>query len=493
MTTAPHEPQDGHQITRRSLVQGTGVVAASSLAAAIGLGRFSQAESAPSRPNILFILADDLGWADVGYHGSDIRTPNIDKLAATGAKLEEFYVQPMCTPTRAAFMSGRYPFRYGLQTGVIPSGGLYSLPTDEFILPQVLKDAGYSTSIVGKWHLGHADKAFWPQQRGFDYAYGPLIGEIDHFKHTSHGVSDWFRNNEPLEEEGYDTDLFAADAIRVINAQDGSKPFFLYLAFTAPHTPYQAPKAYLDSYASIPDEQRRAYAAQITAMDDRIGEVIAALEAKGLRENTLVLFVSDNGGTRNKMFVGEGKVGGELPPQNTPYREGKGTTYEGGTRVVALANWPGQIKAGAVNEMMHVVDMLPTFAGLAGASVSKTKPLDGMDVWKTMSAGKSSPRDEIVYNIEPTGGAVRQGDMKLVWSAMLPQRLELFDIAKDPSEKVNLADKYPRKVAELSKRIESLAAEAMPPKFLMESLRLALSIPPAIAGTTIAQGEPEDE
>jgi arylsulfatase A-like enzyme len=488
MTDAPNETLQGTQITRRSMVQGAGVVAASTLAAAIGLGRFASAKATPSRPNILFILADDLGWGDVGYHGSDIRTPNIDSLAATGAKLEEFYCQPLCTPTRAAFLSGRYPFRYGLQTGVIPSGGRYGLPTDEVTLPQVLKEAGYSTSIVGKWHVGHADKAFWPQQRGFDYAYGPLIGEIDHFKHTSHGVLDWFRNGEPLEEEGYDTDLFAADAIRVINAQDGTTPFFLYLAFTAPHSPYQAPQAYLDRYTDIADEQRRTYAAQITAMDDRIGEVIAALDAKGLRENTLVLFVSDNGGTRSKMFVGEAAVAGDLPPSNGHYREGKGTTYEGGTRVVALANWPGQIKSATVNEKMHVVDMLPTFAGLAGASVSKTKPLDGLDVWQAISSRGRSPRDEIVYNIEPTGGAVRQGNMKLVWTATLPQQIELFDIAKDPSEKSNLAEKYPRKVAELRARIEALAAEAQPPKFLIESLRLVFTIPPVIAGSAATDG-----
>jgi arylsulfatase A-like enzyme len=492
MTDTPNETPQGTQITRRSMVQGAGLVAASALAAAIGLGRFAPAKAAPARPNILFILADDLGWGDVGYHGSDISTPNIDRLAETGAKLEEFYCQPLCTPTRAAFMSGRYPFRYGLQTGVIPSGGRYGLPTDEVTLPEVLREAGYGTSIVGKWHVGHADRAFWPQQRGFDYSYGPLIGEIDHFKHTSHGVLDWFRNSEPLEEEGYDTDLFAADAIRIINAQDGSKPFFLYLAFTAPHSPYQAPQAYLDRYANVADEQRRAYAAQITAMDDRIGEVIAALDSKGLRESTLVLFVSDNGGTRSKMFVGEAAVAGDLPPSNGHYREGKGTTYEGGTRVVALANWPGQIKAATVNEKIHVVDMLPTFAGLAGASVSKTKPLDGMDVWPALGGGGRSPRDEIVYNIEPTGGAVRQGNMKLVWTAILPQRFELFDIAKDPSEKNNLAEKYPRKVAELRGRIEALAAEAVPPKFLMESLRLALSIPPAI-GSGAPQEEPEEE
>jgi len=475
-------PGEMNATRRNVLLAGTAMVAAR-IAAAAGIGAFAAGRAAAAtRPNILFILADDLGWGDVGYHGSDIRTPNIDKLAETGARLEEYYVQPMCTPTRAAFMSGRYPFRYGLQTGVIPSAGRYGLPLDEVTLPQVLKGAGYATSIVGKWHIGHAAKEFWPQQRGFDYAYGPLIGEIDHFKHSSHGVVDWFRNGESLDEEGYDTELFGNDAIRVINESKADSPFFLYLAFTAPHSPYQAPQAYLDSYSGIADPQRRAYAAQITAMDDQIGKVVAALEAKGLRENTLIFFVSDNGGTRSKMFVGEAAVDGELPPSNGKFREGKGTTYEGGTRVVALANWPGQIKPGVVNEMMHVVDMLPTFAGLAGASTAANKPLDGMDVWSTISTGAASPRHEIVYNIEPTGGAVRQDNLKLVWLATLPQKIELFDVNKDPYETKDLSAEKPKRVTQLKERIEALAAEAQPPKFVMESLRLALSLTPVFPG-----------
>lgn len=495
MSDTTPESAGQSQVTRRSVVMGAGALAAARLAAAVGAGSLGMgaARAAGGKPNILFILADDLGWGDVGYHGSDIRTPNIDKLAETGAKLEEFYVQPMCTPTRAAFMSGRYPFRYGLQTGVIPSGGTYGLPTDEFILPQILKEAGYSTSIVGKWHIGHADQKFWPRQRGFDYQYGPLIGEIDHFKHTSHGVMDWYKNNEPLQEEGYDTELFAKDAIRIINEQDGSAPFFLYLAFTAPHSPYQAPQSYLDSYASIADEGRRAYASQITAMDDQIGYVLAALEDKGLRENTLIFFVSDNGGTRSKMFAGEAAVAGELPPSNGKYREGKGTTYEGGTRVVAFANWPGHVKTGTVGEMVHVVDMLPTFAALAGGSTAKTKPLDGVDVWKTVSEGVASPREEVVYNIEPTGGAVRQGNLKLVWTATLPQRVELFDLDNDPYETNNIAEQNPKAVAKLKARVEALAAEAQPPKFLMESLRLALSIPPALPGVAGGHLEGKEE
>src|SRR6516164_2784982 len=173
---------------------------------------------ADAKPNIIYILADDLGWKDVGYHGSDIKTPNIDMLAKTGARLEQYYAQPMCTPSRAALMTGRYPHRYGLQTAVIPSAGKYGLATDEWLLPQVLKEAGYTTAIIGKWHLGHADRTYWPRQRGFDYQYGPLLGEIDYFTHSAHGTRDWFRNNQPVSESGYVTQLLGKDAVRLIES-----------------------------------------------------------------------------------------------------------------------------------------------------------------------------------------------------------------------------------------------------------------------------------
>lgn len=474
----------GEGLSRRDLLLSGAAAAAVRAAGAAGLTAVasalgtSVAEAAGSKPNIVFILADDLGWKDVGYHGSDIKTPNIDKLAETGVRLEEYYVQPMCTPTRAALMTGRYPFRYGLQTAVIPSAGRYGLATDEFILPQVMKDAGYKTAIVGKWHLGHADKKYFPGERGFEYAYGPLIGEIDHFKHSSHGVKDWFLNGKAIVENGYDSELFGNAAVKLIDKHDTKDPLFLYLAFTAPHTPYQAPEKYLAMYKDIPDEQRRKYAGQITAMDDQIGRVVAALDKKGIRDNTLIVFVSDNGGTRSKMFVGEAAVAGDLPPNNGPYRDGKGNLYEGGTRVVALANWQGKIKPGIVNEMMHVVDMLPTFAALAAADTSKTKPLDGMDVWSTISEGAPSPRKDVVYNIEPYRAGVRKGDMKLVWVTLLPGSVELFDVGKDPSETTNIADQNAETVTELKNWATDLSKQAAAPLFMMELVRLGLSHEP---------------
>lgn len=431
----------------------------------------------PARPNIIHIVADDLGWKDVGFNGcADIKTPNIDALAAGGAKFTQFYVQPMCTPTRACLMTGRYPFRYGLQTAVIPSVSAYGLDTSERLLPQCLGEAGYKTAIIGKWHLGHADKQYWPKQRGFDYQYGAMIGELDYFTHEEHGVLDWFRDNEPVKEEGYTTTLLGKDAAKLIEQHDASRPLYLYLAFNAPHTPYQAPKEYEARYAGIADPTRRTYAAMVACLDDEIGRVVGALEKRKMRENTLILFHSDNGGTKNAMFAGVmadmSKV--KIPCDNGPYRDGKAALYEGGTRVCALANWPGHIKPQEVTGLIHAVDLFPTIAALAGASTTKCKPLDGLDVWSTIAQGKPSPRTEIVYNIEPFRGAVRQGDWKLVWRTLLPSSTELYDLSKDPSETTNLAAANPDKVAAFQRRIDALAQESAKPLFLQDQFKVVM-------------------
>jgi len=431
-----------------------------------------------SRPNIIYILADDLGWKDVGFHGSDIKTPNLDKLAAEGVRLERHYAAPMCTPTRAALMTGRYPMRYGLQVGVIPGAGTYALALDEFLLPQMFKDAGYTTYMSGKWHLGHARKEFWPNHRGFDSFYGATVGEIDHFQHASHGVGDWYRNDTAIKEEGFDNSLFGSEAVRVVEAHDAKEPFFLYLAFTAPHTPFQAPKEYLDRYPSVTDPNRKAYAAMVSVIDDEVGNLVAALEKRGMRDNTLIVFSSDNGGVRSSLFSGDTKVTGDLPASNGPYRDGKGTLYEGGTRVVALANWPGHIKAGIVEEPLHVTDWLPTFAMLAGGSTEKSKPLDGMNVWETISTGAPSPRKEVLYNVDPLGGALGVGNWKLVWKASLPQKIEVFDLQRDPSEATNLAGEQRDIVTAFQSRLTELSTQMAPPLLIMEAVRLTFYAPP---------------
>ncbi len=437
---------------------------------------------AAQKPNIVHIVADDLGWKDVGFNGcTDIKTPNIDALAMGGAKFTQFYTQPMCTPTRACLMTGRYPWRYGLQTIVIPGPASYGLDTNEWLMPQCLKDAGYATAIIGKWHLGHADMKYWPKQRGFDYQYGAMIGELDYYTHSDAGVLDWFRNNKPVREKGYTTQLIGKDAVKYINAQSSENPFYLYLAFNAPHTPFQAPKDYIDRYADISDPTRRTYAAMVACLDDEIGRVITALDQKGLRENTLILFHSDNGGTRNAMFAGQmtdlSKV--KLPCDNGPYRDGKGTLFEGGCRVAACANWPGHIKPQTVDGLIHAVDLYPTLAALAGASTSKCKPLDGMNVWSTIAEGQPSPRTELIYNVEPFRGAMRQGDWKLIWRTLIPTSVDLYNLAQDPYEQNNLAASNPDKVAAMQARLNALGKECAKPLGLVY-----------VAGVGLKHGKP---
>lgn len=429
------------------------------------------------KPNIVHIVADDLGWQDVGFNGcQDIRTPHIDSLAANGAKFTQFYVQSMCTPTRACLMTGRYPFRYGLQTAVIPSVSDYGLDTTEYLMPQCLKDAGYRTAIIGKWHLGHADRKYWPKQRGFDYQYGAMIGELDYFTHSEHGVLDWFRNNEPVEEEGYTTTLIGNDAVKFIQAQEKGTPFYLYLAFNAPHTPYQAPKEYIAKYPQIKDPTRRTYAGMVDCLDENIGKVIAALDAKGLRDNTLILFHSDNGGTKNAMFAGvmADMSNIKIPCDNGPYRDGKGSLFEGGCRVAACANWPGHIEAQTVDGLIHAVDLFPTIAKLTGASTAKSKPLDGLDVWEVIARNAPSPRKEIIYNIEPFRAAIRVGDTKVIWRTMLPSSVDLYDLQQDPSEAHNLASTNPDQVQKLQQRLNSLARDAAKPLFLVDQFKLVM-------------------
>lgn len=462
------------------------------LLTAIFCGLFAAAApGASNRPDIIYIVADDIGWKDLGFQGAtDIRTPNLDRLAAEGMRFQQFYAHPMCTPTRAALLTGRYPFRYGLQTLVIPSKGTYGLSTEEYLLPQVLKDAGYETAMVGKWHLGHADRKYWPRQRGFDYAYGAVLGEIDYFTRSAHGVLDWQRNNEAVEEQGYVTELLGDDAVRVIERQKPGTPLFLYLAFTAAHAPYQAPEKYLARFPGIADETRRTYAAMISCLDDQVGRVVETLERTGRRDNTLILFHSDNGGTRDARLTGESKVKA-IPCDNGPLRDGKGQLYEGGTRVPAFANWPGRIPSGVVEGPVHVVDMLPTLAALAGAPTEKCLPLDGIDVSQAiLQNGRPTGRTEIVYNIEPFRAGLRDGKWKLVWRTILPSRAELFDLEADPNETTDLAAQHPDIVRRLQDRAGQLAAEGQKPLFFDTSFQ---AISEGIFGPApIPIGEPID-
>jgi arylsulfatase A-like enzyme len=449
------------------------------LAVLFGLAATAAARAAEPKPNIVFIMADDLGFADVGYRGSDIRTPNIDKLAEAGIRMDTFYGEPVCTPSRAALMTGRYPMRYGLQTLVIFPSHTYGLPTDERTLPQALKEAGYTTLMTGKWHLGHADRKYWPQNRGFDYFYGNVTGEVDYFTHDRGGLIDWQRNGTFQKEPGYYMTLIGDDAVRLIDHQDAKQPFFLYFASLAPHAPYQAPQKYKDLYPGIKDKNRQAYAGMISALDDQIGRIVVELDRKHLRDNTLILFASDNGGATSGLFAQgaksndergheEGGIeqGAKAPASNAPLRGGKGSLYEGGVRVVAFANWPGHLKPGTVTAPLHMVDIMPTLLALAGGTGSADHPMDGRDIWPVLTAGAPSPNEDILINVEAFRGAVRKGDWKLVKVALLPGKTELFNLAADPGETTNVAVQHPEIAADLEARLLAFAKQQKPSEWI---------------------------
>ncbi|MBN1442371.1 MAG: arylsulfatase [Planctomycetes bacterium] len=420
----------------------------------------SVALDAAEKPNILFILADDLGFADPGFNGgTQIKTPHLDKLARAGTVFESFYVQPVCSPTRAAFMTGRYPMRHGLQVGVITPGAPFGLPLEERTLPVALREAGYFTAICGKWHLGEFEKAYWPNARGFDHAYGHLFGALDYFTRERNGVVDWYRNGERLIEEGYNTHLIAREAVKLIRQQDGKRPFFLYVPFNAVHGPLQVPEEYMEPYKDLP-EPRRKLAGMLAAMDEAVGRIVAAVEEKGLRGKTLFVFSSDNGGPR------PGRV-----TDNTPLRGGKGGLYEGGVRVCAFATWDGHIPAGKrIEAPLHIVDWFPTLARLAGGSLAPEKqklPLDGRDLWPTLTAGQPSPHEEILLNTAPASGAIRVGDWKLKLARAARrggEQIELFNLAEDIGETRNLAELHPDKVKDLRARYDRWANQAAEPK-----------------------------
>lgn len=424
------------------------------------------------RPNIVYFLADDLGYADVGWHGTAIRTPQLDRLAHAGARLEQFYVQPVCSPTRAAFLTGRYPMRYGLQVGVIRPWAQYGLPLEERTLPQALQQAGYVTALCGKWHLGHFRRDYLPTRRGFTHQYGHYNGAIDYFSHVRDGGFDWHRDDKVCRDEGYSTHLLAREAVRLVSEHDATKPLFLYVPFNAVHAPHQVPEKYTQLYPDLKG-QRRIYAGMVTAMDEAIGQVVAAIDKKGLTKRTLFLFSSDNGGPAPGRVTSNGTL-----------RAGKGTLYEGGVRVPAIAAWEGRIKAGTVvQQPIHIVDWYPTLLTLAGASREQKLPLDGIDVWPAVAEGKTLPTRAIVLNVAPRGGAIRVGDWKLIVRAQSAVKeedappakgkgarkgkgdpVELYNLADDRSEQRNLAAEQPARVRELRARLETLRQEQAPPK-----------------------------
>ena len=444
--------------SRRLLCALLGVLA---LAAACSLG-------AAERPNIVYILADDLGWNDVGFHGGAIRTPNLDRLAANGAVLNALYAQPFSSQTRAALLTGRYPMRYGLQTLSVSPSSQYGLPADEPTLAQALKASGYRTAFVGNWLLGHAGPEYWPGKRGFDSFYGSLSGQVEPQLRKA-AKADWYRNDRPIKEEGYVTDLLAREAARIIAAHDPSGPLLLVAAFNTPAQFYGVPRTFLDQYRDVPDATRRSYAAAVTALDAAVGTIVTALDKRGMLDSTLLVFQSDNGGAVPTRFATGDRDVDRPAADNGMFREGRGSLYEGGVRVVALASWPGRIKPKTiVTEPLHVTDLYATLLGLAGASPAQPKKVDGVDAWPVIADGKRSQRKDLLLNVEDFAGAIRVGEWKLIVHSSLPSRIELYDIANDPEEAENKAGAYPDRVKELLAKLNDYAYDMLPAQYLEE-------------------------
>jgi arylsulfatase A-like enzyme len=332
------------------------------------------------------------------------------------------------------------------------------------MLPQALKEVGYTTAITGKWHLGEFQSDYTPTRRGFDHQYGHYFGALDYFTHDRDGKMDWYRNDKPLEEEGYTTHLVAKEATRLIREQATDKPLFLYVPFNGIHSPHQVPDSYTEPYKHLP-KLRQSIAGMLSAVDEAIGQITAALTEKGLRENTLIIFSSDNGGP------GPGSA-----TMNTPLRAGKGTLYEGGIRVCSFATWPGKIPAGiTIDEPMHAVDWYPTLVKLTGAPAAQALAPDGLDIWPVLTQGAKSPHEALLLpGMAPDKVALRMGDWKLLLNASDKDaeeakgrdkaigKMELYNLANDIAEENNLAKSQPEKLAGMRARLDALLHDAVP-------------------------------
>ena len=422
----------------------------------------------PEKPNILFILADDLGWGDVSYHGSHIRTPNIDRLAARGVELDQHYVCPMCTPTRVCLLTGRHPGRFG-RHATVPSNAPV-LPDGYRTLATMLRHCGYDTALFGKWHLG-SDPEFRPNNYGFDTSYGSLAGGVDPYNHRykmgPHSMT-WHRNGELFEERGHVTDLIVREAAAWIEARQG--PWFCYVPFTAVHTPIKAPQAWIDTYFGgtydeDPDRDRsfKVYAAYASHMDWAVGQLVEALERTCQREDTIIVFTSDNGAIPENPIHDTDRYPGrqeDMPRlgSNLPLRGQKAQLYEGGIRTPSLINWPAGLRPRKLEHPLHMVDWMPTIAGLLDHEPEDDPRWDGKDVWRLLQGEVNAvEREAIFWNFGGHSFAARQEDWKLITNGeMDPRGAELYDLGSDPCEKEDLAGGNRERVNDL---MEIIAAE----------------------------------
>lgn len=419
-------------------------------------------------PNILFILTDDVGWNEVGFNNPTKKyTPNIDQLRESGLSLDQFYVHAVCTPTRAAFITGRYPFRtwsdwrpedfgkpsyldmLGMKLVKNEEGEetrrIHALPTEERTVAEALKEAGYFTAIMGKWGCGEWLPEHLPMGQGFMHQYGHYAWGMDYNNYTiphnspaKFAVYDWHRNQQPVQEQGYSTDLIANEVVRLLGShetQHRDKPFFYYVPFNAIHGPLEATPRH--------SNLGKRYAA-LKCLDDAVGRIVGAVEQYGFKENTLIVFANDNGAIRDSM--------------NAPYRGTKNTNYEGGVRAPCIVSWPNKIQPNTTNNVLtHITDFYSTFIKIGGGSLQQKAPIDGFDLSEVIFQNKSGERTEIIFEVEGSvrPPAIRQGDFKLIGE-------ELYNLVEDPYERNNIANANPAIVAQLKNRVIAVGKERPP-------------------------------
>lgn len=425
-----------------------------------------------SQPNIIIILTDDLGWGDVSYHGGSIPTPNIDKLVSNGMEMNRFYSEPSCSPTRASMLTGINSFANGVvRPFANPRVESFGMPLEHKIMPEYFRDVGYQTALSGKWHLGMAEDAYLPMNRGFDSTYGHLMGGIGYFDHGFSGRLDWYRDNKPLNEKGYSTTLIANEAVNIIKNKIKDKPLFLYVAFNAPHTPIQAENNDIELFNDIDDEYQRKYAANIYSLDREIGKILESIENTGILDETIILFFSDNGPVFDIDPIAK-VIAPDLMSARGSSGDLKGSklsTYEGGIRVPAVIYWKGVLEESKSEQFFFAQDILPTL--LTAASIKfNEENFTGVNRWNdlinnTIKEPKYVHTGNIVINDER---ALFNGKWKLFYSqnvqTMGPKTYELYDILNDPLETNDLSVDYPKIFNDMREVIDNQALWMNPPK-----------------------------
>jgi len=460
----------------RSLLQTISPFFLSLLLLAAGQPDLVHGADQPRPANVVFIVIDDVGYGDLGYLGcKDIPTPNIDALARDSVRCTNGYVScPYCSPTRAGLLTGRYQQRFGheFNPALLANGGAgQGMPTSEVTIASRLKDAGYSTALVGKWHLGEEEK-FHPLNRGFGEFFGFLAGAHSYVQSEDKAYGPIYRGRKPVELKGYLTDVLAQEAVDFMN-RNAKQPFFLYLAFNASHTPLQAPEETLKKLEGIADPNRRAYAALTIKLDEAVGTVLARLRGLGLEENTLVFFIGDNGGPIGKKFAGNSSTNG-------PLRGSKGDTWEGGIRVPFLAHWKGRLQGGKTyNHPVIQLDLHATALALAGVAAKPEWHLDGVNLLPFLEGKEKAAPHEVLFWRFGEQMAIRKGDWKLVrgdldldkpWGNVVKQPL-LFNLAEDMGEKKDLAGAHPERVKDLQRTWDAWNAGLKPAAWLHHSLQ----------------------